>query len=89
MTSTRVAVVQAAPVLFDVTGTLAKMSELAADTARQGAKLAVFPEAFVSAYPKGIGFGAGLSRQLMGSRIRSGPEVLTCSLTSATRSSTA
>jgi nitrilase len=31
---------------------------LAADAARQGAQLAVFPEAFVSGYPKGLGFGA-------------------------------
>jgi len=31
-----------------------------AEVARQGAKLAVFPEAFVSAYPKGLDFGARL-----------------------------
>ena len=52
------AVVQAAPVGFDVERTLAKLGDLAADAARQGAKLAVFPEAFVSAYPKGLDFGA-------------------------------
>ena len=51
----RVAVVQAASVVFDVPRTLAKLHDLAADAARQGAKLAVFPEAFVSAYPKGLG----------------------------------
>src|SRR5437763_7176600 len=56
----RVAVVQAAPVVFDVPGTLAKLADLAADAARRGARLAVFPEAFVSAYPKGLGFGARL-----------------------------
>src|SRR5262245_3297662 len=54
----RVAVVQAASVVFDVPRTLTKLHDLAADAARQGAKLAVFPEAFVSAYPKGLGFGA-------------------------------
>src|SRR5215211_3534665 len=55
-----VAVVQAAPVVFDVSGTLAKLRDLAADAARRGARLVVFPEAFVSAYPKGLGFGARL-----------------------------
>src|SRR4051812_47493366 len=54
----RVAVVQAAPVVFDVEKTLAKLRDLAAEAARQGARLVVFPEAFVSAYPKGLGFGA-------------------------------
>jgi nitrilase len=56
----RVAVVQAAPVVFDVPRTLAKLRDLSADAARGGARLAVFPEAFVSAYPKGLGFGARL-----------------------------
>jgi nitrilase len=52
------AVVQAAPVMFDVRGTIAKLRDLAADAARHKAKLIVFPEAFISAYPKGLGFGA-------------------------------
>lgn len=54
----RAAVVQASPVVFDVERTLAKVADLSADAARQGAQLAVFPEAFVSAYPKGLDFGA-------------------------------
>ncbi len=54
----RAAVIQAAPVVFDVERTLQKIDDLAADAARQGAQLAVFPEAFVSAYPKGLDFGA-------------------------------
>src|ERR1043166_4264943 len=54
----RAAVVQAAPVVFDSRRPLEKRSDLAADAARQGAKVAVFPEAFVSAYPKGLAFGA-------------------------------
>jgi nitrilase len=60
MTHHRVAVVQAAPVVFDAARTVAKLADLAADAARRGARLAVFPEAFVSAYPKGLGFGARL-----------------------------
>jgi nitrilase len=51
-------VVQAAPVVFDVPRTLEKLRSLSSEAARQGAKLAVFPEAFVAAYPKGLGFGA-------------------------------
>ncbi|OFW02842.1 MAG: nitrilase [Acidobacteria bacterium RIFCSPLOWO2_02_FULL_68_18] len=54
----RVAVVQAAPVAFEVARTLEKVSDLAADLRRRGARLALFPEAFVSAYPRGLDFGA-------------------------------
>ncbi|MEQ8387771.1 MAG: nitrilase-related carbon-nitrogen hydrolase [Alphaproteobacteria bacterium] len=58
MTTVRAAVVQAAPVMFDPDGTLARLADLAADAARLGARIAVFPEAFVSAYPRGLDFGA-------------------------------
>jgi nitrilase len=54
----RVAVVQAAPVAFDVARTLQKTKDLVSDARRRGARLALFPEAFVSAYPRGLGFGA-------------------------------
>jgi nitrilase len=53
----RACVVQAAPIAFDSQRCLEKARALAADAARQGAQLAVFPEAFVSGYPKGIDFG--------------------------------
>jgi len=56
--TTRVAVVQAAPVAFDRECTLAKVRSLAHDAAARGARLVVFPEAFVSAYPRGMTFGA-------------------------------
>lgn len=56
----KAAVVQAAPVVFDTARTLAKLADLTADAARRGAELVVFPEAFVSAYPKGLDFGARL-----------------------------
>lgn len=58
MSIVRASVIQAAPVAFDLEGTLEKLRGLAADAAKDGAKLAVFPEAFVSAYPKGLDFGA-------------------------------
>jgi nitrilase len=58
MAPLRVAVVQGAPVVFDVERTLARLRQLTAEAAGQGARLVVFPEAFVSAYPKGLDFGA-------------------------------
>lgn len=58
MTETvRAAVVQAAPIAFDGEATLAVVRRLAADAAGRGAQLAVFPEAFIGGYPKGVDFG--------------------------------
>ena len=58
MSTHRVAVVQAGSVLFDTPRTLDKLAALIADAADRGAKLVVFPEAFIGGYPKGLGFGA-------------------------------
>ena len=58
MSVARVAVVQAAPVVFDRDRTIEKVRDLATDAARGGAGLVLFPEAFVPAYPKGLDFGA-------------------------------
>lgn len=57
-TTVRAAVVQDAPVSFDLPATLAKVERLAAEAAETHADLIVFPEAFVSAYPRGVTFGA-------------------------------
>lgn len=54
----RAAVVQAAPVAFDTPRTLEKVEALTRQAADRGAELIVFPEAFVSAYPRGSTFGA-------------------------------
>jgi nitrilase len=54
----KVAVVQAAPVAFDRERTLEKVHTLTGEAARKGAQLVLFPEAFVSAYPRGLDFGA-------------------------------
>ncbi len=54
----KVAVVQAAPILFDSAATLDKACQLVDQAARQGAKLILFPEAFIPAYPRGLGFGS-------------------------------
>ncbi len=64
----RVAVVQASPVVFDRERTLDKLSVLAGDAARQGARLVLFPEAFVSAYPRGLDFGAVVGARTDGGR---------------------
>ena len=63
----RVAVIQATPILFDRQATVEKTCQLAADAAAQGAQLLVFPEAFIPAYPRGLGFGT-----VVGSRSPSG-----------------
>lgn len=65
----KVAVVQASSIIFDLEGSLQKAQALAADAARQGAKLVLFPEAFLSGYPRGLDFGA-----IVGSRSDEGRE---------------
>lgn len=65
-----VAVVQAAPVLFDRDATIDKACRLIHDAASQGAQLVLLPEAFVPAYPRGLGFGMVVgSRSSVGRRI--------------------
>ena len=53
----KVAVVQAASVLFDGAASVAKAGRLTREAAAQGAQLVLFPEAFVPAYPRGFSFG--------------------------------
>jgi nitrilase len=64
----RAAVVQAASVAFDRERTLEKAADLTADAAGQGAQLVVFPEAFVSAYPRGMSFGATVGNRTVEGR---------------------
>src|ERR671931_792069 len=49
-----VACVQAEPVILDRDATIEKLETLAAQAAGNGAKLLVFPEAFVPAYPSSV-----------------------------------
>lgn len=65
----KVAVVQAAPVAFNRQRTLEKVHTLVDEAARMGAQLTLFPEAFVSAYPRGLDFGA-----VVGARTEEGRE---------------
>ena len=64
----RAAVVQAAPVAFECEPTLDKVARLAQEAAAQGAQLAVFPEAFISAYPRGLDFGATIGNRTAAGR---------------------
>jgi len=63
----RAAVVQAAPVLFDREASVRKTCQLVAQAAAQDAQIILFPEAFIPAYPRGLGFGA-----VVGSRSEAG-----------------
>lgn len=68
------AVVQAAPILFDRQATTDKACALIAEAADQGAhpaaRLIVFPEAYIPAYPRGFSFG-----MVVGSRTSSGRDL--------------
>lgn len=56
-TSCRLAIVQAAPIMFDKDACLKKALTLTAEAARNGAELIVFPELFLPGYPYGMTFG--------------------------------
>ena len=58
MSLRRVAVVQAGSSLFDTPRTLERMEAHCEAAAVEGVELAVFPEAYVGGYPKGLDFGA-------------------------------
>jgi nitrilase len=55
---TIIAVIQAGTCLFDTPATLVKFARLVDEAAAKGAALAVFPEAFIGGYPRGMDFGA-------------------------------
>jgi nitrilase len=63
MSHVRVAVVQAAAVPFDRDACVEKAVRLIGEAAATGAKVVVFPEAFIGGYPKGLDFGTVLGRR--------------------------
>lgn len=67
--SVTVAVIQAAPVLFRLEESLAKIERLTRESAEQKAGLVLFPESFLPAYPRGLDFGA-----VVGNRSEAGRE---------------
>lgn len=69
MKNCRVAVVQAAPVLFDKEASIAKAVALIEKAGKDKADLIVFPESFIPAYPRGFSYGF-----VVGSRTNEGRE---------------
>jgi len=63
----KVAVVQAAPVLFNREATITKLCRLVQEAAVRKPGLILFPEAFIPAYPRGLSFG-----NVVGSRTPAG-----------------
>jgi nitrilase len=53
----KVAVIQAAPILFNREASVEKACCLTHEAATESARLILFPEAFVPAYPRGLSFG--------------------------------
>lgn len=66
----RVAVIQASSIPFAPIASVEKACEILHRVAGQGAKLAVFPEAFIGGYPKGQSFGS-----VVGNRSANGREL--------------
>ncbi len=69
-TSFKVAVVQAAPVLFDRQASTEKACQLIRECGQIGAQIVLLPEAFIPAYPRGFSFG-----MVVGSRDPKGREL--------------
>ncbi len=57
MSSQRLAVVQAGSTLFNTPKTLERMQAHCEELHRLGVQLAVFPEAYIGGYRKGLDFG--------------------------------
>ncbi|MEQ9424265.1 MAG: carbon-nitrogen hydrolase family protein [Cyclobacteriaceae bacterium] len=64
------AVIQDAPVLFDLAKTIEKTADLVHEASSNNARLILFPEAFIPAYPRGLSFGTNV-----GSRNEAGREL--------------
>lgn len=64
----RVAVVQAAPVIMDRNETVDKAVRLTQEAGEKGAKIVIFPEAFIPAYPRGLSFGSKIGSRTMAGR---------------------
>lgn len=66
----KVALIQDSPVLFDLEASLQKAESLVAKANEQPVDLVLFPEAFLSAYPRGLSFGT-----VVGSRTEEGRDM--------------
>lgn len=59
MAPVKVCAIQAASVAYDLEASLTKLALLVEEAAASGARLAVLPEAFLSCYPRKLGFAVG------------------------------
>jgi nitrilase len=66
--SVKVAVVQAASVFFDKAASTAKAVALIQETAANGANMILFPESFISGYPRGFTFGTFVGGRTLAGR---------------------
>lgn len=64
----KIALVQAAPVMFDCAACVDKALGLIEEAGRSGAELIVFPELFIPGYPYGMSFGFSVGRREEGGR---------------------
>ncbi|MFT5642300.1 MAG: nitrilase, partial [Cyclobacteriaceae bacterium] len=53
----KIAIIQHAPVLFDLKNTMRKVAELMQEASEANPDLMMFPEAFIPGYPRGLTFG--------------------------------
>ena len=70
MNQSTIAIIQAAPCLFDQAGTLDRFAHWLTEAKKAAVDLIVFPETFLGGYPKGVDFGARV-----GSRTPEGREL--------------
>lgn len=68
METVKVAVIQAAPVLFNRSKTIEKACQLIQEAGVQGSKIILLPESFVPAYPRGLSFGMVVGNRSMEGR---------------------
>ena len=62
-TQVRVAVVQASPIPFNKAASVAKVAKLTKEAAAKGAKIVLFPEAYIPCYPRGMYFGSTVGKR--------------------------
>uniref|UniRef100_A0A7E4W8C9 CN hydrolase domain-containing protein n=1 Tax=Panagrellus redivivus TaxID=6233 RepID=A0A7E4W8C9_PANRE len=63
MSTSKIAVVQAGSVCYDVPATIVKLTKFVEEAAAKGAQLVLFPEAFIGGYPKALTFGISLGKR--------------------------
>ncbi|HUT82901.1 MAG TPA: carbon-nitrogen hydrolase family protein [Candidatus Bathyarchaeia archaeon] len=62
--SVRVAVIQDSSEIMDKEACITKIEKLSTEAAKEGAKIVLFPEAFIPGYPRGLYFGTKIGSRL-------------------------